>query len=140
MTREQAEALVLRRQGAFDRLDAAALAADHAADGVVESPAAGRVEGRAAILDVYEAWFKAFPDLKFRHADFLLDGDRVALLATVSGTNTSGFMGLAATGKRFQFPVVCVYTFNGNEIVHERRVYDFSGMLIQGGMLKAKPA
>jgi steroid delta-isomerase-like uncharacterized protein len=141
MTREQAEALFARRQAAFNRLDAAALAADHASDGVVESPtAAGTVSGREAIADVYRAWFKAFPDFEFRHIELVVEGDRVALVATASGTNAAGFMGLPATGKRFKFPVVCVYRFEASEIVHEQRVYDFSGMLIQIGMLKAKPA
>ena len=141
MTREETEALFARRQAAFNRHDAAALAADHALTCVVESPtAAGTVSGREAIADVYRAWFKAFPDFEFRHGDLLVDGNRVALVSTAAGTNAAGFLGLPATGKRFKFPVICVYRFEGSEIVHEQRVYDFSGMLIQIGMLKAKPA
>jgi hypothetical protein len=36
-------------------------------------------------------------------------------------------------------PGVFVYELKDGKIVHERRVYDFTGLLIQTGLLKAKP-
>ena len=33
-----------------------------------------------------------------------------------------------------------VYTLRDGAIVHERRILDFTGVLIQVGVLKAKPA
>ena len=38
-------------------------------------------------------------------------------------------MGLPPTGKRFGFPVVFLFTLKDGLIAHERRVYDFTGML-----------
>ena len=73
------------------------------------------------------AWFRAFPDFTWSGEAPLVDGHRVAQMATVSGTDTGGFMGLPPTGKAFRF-------------VHERRIYDFTGFLVQIGMLRAKPA
>ncbi len=140
MTREEITALFDRRQALWRRRDAAALAQDHSATCVVESPAAGTVTGRQAIEEVYAAWFRAFPDLEMHFTDVLIDNDRAVLTAFCQGTNVGGFMGLPASGKRFKFPVVLISTLAGNEIVHERRIYDFTGMLIQIGMLKAKPA
>jgi hypothetical protein len=35
---------------------------------------------------------------------------------------------------------VFVYTLKDNQIVHERRILDFTGVLLQVGILKAKPA
>ncbi len=32
-----------------------------------------------------------------------------------------------------------MYTLKDGKVVHERRIYDFTGMLIQIGVLKAKP-
>ncbi len=49
-------------------------------------------------------------------------------------------MGLSPTGKHFQFPLVLIFTFENGLIVHERRIYDFTGLLTQVGVLKAKPA
>jgi hypothetical protein len=37
-------------------------------------------------------------------------------------------------------PIVWVCTLDDGRIVHERRLYDFTGMLMQIGVLKAKPA
>jgi len=140
MTREEIIAFFARRQEAYARHDVAALAANHSEDCVIESPSAGTVRGREAIEQMYRNWFTAFPDVAFHGAELLIDGNRVAQLATIVGTDMGGFMGLAPTGKPFRFPVVWLYTLNENEIVHDRRIYDFTGMLVQIGVLKAKPA
>ncbi len=36
--------------------------------------------------------------------------------------------------------MVHIYTFKNGEIQHERRVSDFTGLLVQIGVLKARPA
>jgi steroid delta-isomerase-like uncharacterized protein len=141
MNRQDVEEMFARRQQALTRRDAATLASLHSEDGVLESPTAGgTVHGRHAIEDVYQAWFKAFPDLVFTADDALLiDGDRVAQRLTTTGTDTGGFLGLPPTGKAFRVPLVVLCTLADHHIVHERRIYDFTGMLIQIGVLKAKP-
>lgn len=140
MTREDIVTFFNRRQGAYARLDAEALAADHADDGVLESPVAGGpVKGREAIARIYRAWFTVFPDVTVTWTDLLIDGDRAVQMATMAGTDTGGFMGLPPTGKRFGFPIVYMFTLEDGLIAHERRVYDFTGMLVQIGVLKARP-
>jgi steroid delta-isomerase-like uncharacterized protein len=140
MTRDDIMALFARRRDAMLRRDAATLMADYAEDAVVESPAAGTVKGRDANEQVWRAWWSAFPDQVNHDEELLVDGDRAALLATAAGTDLGGFMGLAPTGKPFRIPVVFLFTFDDRHIVHERRIYDFTGMLVQIGVLKAKPA
>ena len=140
MTREEITAFFARRLDALARHDAATLAANHAENGIVESPWAGTVSGRAAIEHSYRQWFAAFPDVALQDEELLIDGHRVAQIATVVGTDIGGFMGLPPTGKPFRFPLVFLYTLNEHEIVHDRRIYDFTGMLVQIGVLKAKPA
>jgi predicted ester cyclase len=51
-----------------------------------------------------------------------------------------GFMGLPPTGKPFRLPIVHFYEFQDGHILPERRIYDFTGLLVQIGVLKAKPA
>ena len=65
MTREEIFALFARREAAWRRRDAVALAADHAPDGVVVSPTGGVLEGRADIERIYRVWFVAFPCLLY---------------------------------------------------------------------------
>jgi len=141
MTRQEVEELFARRLEALARRDSAALAMLFSADGVIESPTAGgTVHGRRAIEQVYRAWFTAFPDVTFTAEDALLiDGDRVAQRLMSAGTDTGGFLNLPPTGKAFRVPLVLLCRVADNKIVHERRIYDFTGMLIQIGVLKAKP-
>jgi hypothetical protein len=138
MTREQVMALFARRQRAFDNLDAAALAADYADDAVIESPIAGVHHGRAA-EEAFHAVFHAFRDMKQTVEALIIDGDRVAEVRSMSGTHVGEFLGLAPTGKPFHLNAVFLYDLKDGRIVGERRIYDFTGMLIQIGVLKAKP-
>ena len=141
MTRSEIEALVARCQEAFDQHDAVALADEHSAGCVMESQTAGgAVTGRPAIAGIYEAWFKGFPDLVVAPEELIVDGARFAQRYTLTGTDTGGFLGLPATGKPFRLQMVWVCDTRDGQIVHSRPVYDFSGLLIQIGALKAKLA
>jgi predicted ester cyclase len=139
VTREDVQALLVRREAAWKARDASALASLHHEHGVVVSPTGGVLEGRAEIERVYRLWFSAFPDMT-THADtFLIDGDRAVLVLRFSGKHAGEFFGLAATGRRVEVTVACVLTVADHLIVEERRIYDFTGLLIQVGVLKAKP-
>jgi len=46
---------------------------------------------------------------------------------------------MAPTHRKVSIRVALFYTLRDGQIVRERRVYDFTGVLIQVGLLKAKP-
>jgi len=140
MAREEVTAVLASWRDAVDRRDATALANLHAEDSVMESVMAGTVTGRAAIVGVYEAWFKAFPDMVLTSDEPLIDGDRVAQVHTVVGTDLGGFMGMPPTSRAFRLPMVFLYTIRDGYVVHGRTIYDFTGLLVQIGVLKARPA
>jgi steroid delta-isomerase-like uncharacterized protein len=140
MTRDDILAVLEGRRAAWGRLDADALAADYADDAVVESPlAGGTTHGREQIGRVFQTYFVAFPDMEMHQGDVLIDGERAAVFATFIGTDRGGFMGMAPTGRRVNIPVVFLYEFQDGKIIRDRRVYDFTGVLLQVGALKAKP-
>ena len=139
MTRAEIVAFFDRRQLAYDNLDAAALAEDYADDCVVDSPTGGTHTGRPAVKKVLQAVFNAFLDMKTRTDSLVIDGERVAQTMTVEGTNIGGFLGLAPSGKPFHLSAVFLYELKDRQIVRERRIYDFTGMLTQIGVLKTKP-
>jgi steroid delta-isomerase-like uncharacterized protein len=139
MTRDEIVAFIDHRQECFDDFDAAGLAADYADDAVIESPMSGRHTGPAAAERAWRAVFEAFLDIKWTTDAVLIDGDRVAHFATCEGTHMSDFMGVPATHKSFHLPVAFLYELKDRKIVRERRIYDFTGMLVQIGLLKAKP-
>jgi len=138
-TREQIAELFDRREAAYARLDARALMTDYAEDAIVESPLGGTQQGQAAIEVVLKGLFEAFPDVKVRTSQLVIDGNRVAQLVSFEGTDLGRLLGMEPTGKSFHLPAALFYEFNGRLITHERRIYDFTGLLVQVGVMKAKP-
>src|SRR5579859_540406 len=110
VTRDEIDALLVRRDAAWRSRDASALASLHDVNGVVVSPTGGVLEGRAEIERVYRLWFAAFPDIT-THADTsLVDGDRAVQILRFSGTHSGEFFGLAATGRHLEVTIACVLT------------------------------
>ena len=70
----------------------------------------------------------------------LIDGEKVVLLLHIHGTNRGGVMGLPPTDRPFGISLVSLCEMHDGFIARERRVYDFTGLLLQVGALKAKPA
>jgi steroid delta-isomerase-like uncharacterized protein len=140
MTREAILNLFERRMHAVNGHNVEALADLYAHDAVVESPLGGTHQGRSAIASVFAAFFGALSDARLTQDELIIDGDRVVQVVTMSGTDTGGFMGMPATGRPAQLPMVVVCRVADGLIAHERRIYDFTGMLVQIGVLKARPA
>jgi steroid delta-isomerase-like uncharacterized protein len=101
---------------------------------------AGKVAGREAIRGVYAAWFTGFPDFALDDEELIVDGDRVAQISVAFGTDTGGFMGLPPSGRSFRIPAAFFYVLHEGMIVRFRTIYDFTGVLVQIGMIKARPA
>jgi steroid delta-isomerase-like uncharacterized protein len=141
MTRDEIEQFLAQRQEAWKQRDVDALTRSHAEDGVLDTPfAGGQVRGRDAIEKVYRAFIAAFPDAAVERSDYLIDGDRVVEIWMLSGTNKGGFMNLPPTGRTVRFPLVAIFTLKEGVIMAERRIYDFTGVLMQAGVLKVKPS
>jgi steroid delta-isomerase-like uncharacterized protein len=139
VTRDDLERFLARRERAWFDRDASALAADYAETCLVESPTHGPQTTRDAVRQVFATWFDAFPDLKFMREDVLADGDRVALCFKSTGTHMKPFGVVPASGRAVEIRGVFVITFRDGQIVHERRYYDATSLLVQIGVLKAKP-
>jgi steroid delta-isomerase-like uncharacterized protein len=125
---------------AWRRRDAAALAAGYAPDAVVSSPMFGRAEGREAIEHSFTSLFRTFPDWDITLNEPCVDGNRAMQAAKVRATQRGDFMGLPPSGRRTEFECVLMFEIADGLIARERRVYDFTGVLIQLGVLKGKPA
>ena len=141
MTRNEIGALFDRWLEAMDDHDIEALAPLYAKDCVVESPlAAGTLQGREANASIQRAVFDAFPDVAFKREALVIDGDQVVQIGKITGTDTGGLMGMTPSGRSAVIPIVFYAKVANGEIAYERRVYDFTGLLVQVGVLKARPA
>jgi predicted ester cyclase len=139
MTREDILAFCEMRIGAWRRRDPEALASDHTEHGTVVSPIYSKIVGREAIQRSYESLFQSFPDWAMDNEPPLIDGDRVAVPFTAKATHAGRFMGLDGTGRRCEIHGVMLMRLADGLIADERRVYDFTGLLIQLGVLKSRP-
>jgi predicted ester cyclase len=139
MTRPEVDALLARHQESFASRDSARLAADHAEQGTFTSPAAGTVTGRARIREVYDYWLEAFPDMDFTWTTPIVEGTRAALFWRFRGTLSGKFFGEARAGTRIQFPGAAEYILAPEGIVTATHVFDFTGTLVNAGVLRVKP-
>lgn len=140
MTRDEVVEFFEQRTHGWTTHDVGALARMHDPDGVVRSPMFGELHGREAIASSYASLFRMFPDWTFMSDALVIDGDRVAQPFQATATHSADFMGLPATGRHFRIEGVRLYTMQDGLILEEKRIYDFTGLLIQVGVLKSKPA
>ncbi len=140
MTRDDVLAVLARRQDAITQRDWTAFGALYAPAAELESPLAGSVQGPEAITRATEAFLAAFPDAVVVEEPPIIEGTRAVTLAEVTGTHVGGIMGLPPSGRTFRFRLALVFAMDAHCITHERRIYDFTGLLVQIGVLKAKPA
>lgn len=80
-----------------------------------------------------------FPDLHFEVHDTIAQGDKVALVWTVTGTHKGRVMNIPPTGAHVQAQGVSVLTYRDGLIVHSLRVWDVAGMLRHIGLLPDLP-
>jgi steroid delta-isomerase-like uncharacterized protein len=140
LARAELQALADRLQDAFTRRDPVALSACHATEGVVESPMFATLRGRMAIEEAQRAFFTAFPDATMTVDATVIDPPYVAVFSTMHATHVNAFFGLPGTGRHIDFRMSRLLRIEGELIAHETRIYDFTGVLVQVGVLRAKPA
>jgi serine phosphatase RsbU (regulator of sigma subunit) len=129
MTREDALELVRRLQTAANRHDTGAIMACYADDAVAVSPQFSVLEGRAAIARAWDRLFSMLPDCAIDVADVLVDGDRIAIIGTVTATDRVGWFGLPATGSVIAYRINILCTILDGVIAREERIYDSAGVV-----------
>lgn len=140
MTREEIDRQLSLQKEAFARRDAEALTALHAPDGTFESPAYGVVQGRAAIREVYDYWYKAFPDFLLTWETALIDPPRASYMWLFNGTTSGPFFGDTKAGSKIRMIGATESLYGPEGIIATRHVFDFSGTLMRTGVLKVKPS
>ena len=99
------------------------------------------LRGRQAIEDAARAFFTSFPDFTFEVEATIIDPPFIAIFTTVNATHMNEFFGLPGTGRHIEFRMSRLMKMNDEGlIIHERRIYDFTGLLVRIGVLRAKPA
>ena len=82
--------------------------------------------------------FEIFADWEFIGDELIIDGDTVVERFTAKATHTKEFVGIPGSGRRFQIRGVLLFHVANSLIATEERIYDFSAMLIQLGVLQSQ--
>lgn len=141
MTREEILRRVDEQDAAFNRHDAAAIAATYATDARMRDAAAsGPIEGREAVRAYIDGYMKAFPDLRWERVGLEIDGDVGVEEWRCTGTHEGDMPGLPATHRQMTVDGCSVLFFGDDGLVREEHNYwDEAAMLRQLGAM-AEPA
>jgi steroid delta-isomerase-like uncharacterized protein len=88
-------------------------------------------EGRDAVRRYYEDMLAALPDLHIDVEHQLAAEEGVVLEVRISGTQLGHWRGLPPTGRRVEFPLCAVYTFDEKGILAGERIYYDRGSVLQ---------
>jgi len=92
--------------------------------------------GIDAIKDYYETLLIAVPDLRIQVVDQHIAQDTIIVEVVISGTHLGNWRGVPATGRKINFPLCGIYSFDGNNrIAGERIYYDRMEVLKQIGLI-----
>jgi steroid delta-isomerase-like uncharacterized protein len=92
-------------------------------------------EGRDGVRQFYEQLMKAIPDLEIDVQRRHIADEAILLEVVIRGTHLGMWRGLPATGRRIEFPLCGVYTFDADDrLAGERIYYDRGTVLRQLGV------
>jgi len=92
-------------------------------------------EGPAGVRRFYQQLMAALPDLEIQVERQHIAEDAVLVEVVIRGTHLGGWRGLPPTGRRVEFPLCGVYTFDEEDrLAGERIYYDRATVLRQLGV------
>ncbi|MEW6336408.1 MAG: ester cyclase [Acidobacteriota bacterium] len=97
------------------------------------------LRGLETLKAFYRQSHEGMPDLHFELGDPIVDGDRMALRWTASGTHTGTLRGLPPTGKTLRFSGTVIDRVVDERIVEEWVDYDTAAVLLQLGFTLVPP-
>lgn len=90
--------------------------------------------GKAAPKAMVAMMRSAFPDFRADVEEMLQDGNKVISRARFSGTHEGEFMGIPATGNRFDISVIDIVEFEENKAIAHWGLMDTAKMMEQLGV------
>jgi len=87
-------------------------------------------EGRNGVRAFYEQLMKAMPDLEIDVQHRHVTDDAILVEVVIRGTHLGGWRGLPPTGRRVEFPLCGVYTFDSNDALAGEKIYYDRGTVL----------
>jgi steroid delta-isomerase-like uncharacterized protein len=110
------------------------LMADNYVSHGLTGPDGHEVQGKAAFKPFCRHFCQAFPDLRITVEDAVVDGDRIAVRCSVTGTHTGPGVVAGPTNKSANFTGMCFARIENGKIAEAWNNFDFLSMYKQLGM------
>ena len=100
-----------------------------------DEPWSEHYQGRNGVRQFYEQLMNAMPDLEIEVQRRHVTDDAILVEVVIRGTHLGAWRGLPATGRRIEFPLCGVYTFDDDDrLAGEKIYYDRGTVLRQLGI------
>jgi steroid delta-isomerase-like uncharacterized protein len=100
-----------------------------------DEPWGEHYNGPRGVREFYEQLMNALPDLEIDVQRRHVADEAILVEVMIRGTHLGGWRGLPATGRRVEFPLCGVYTFDANDrLAGEKIYYDRATVLRQLGV------
>jgi len=95
---------------------------------------------KAGVLEYFRTLIAAFPDLRMVPEDVIVSGDKVVARVRVTGTQKGPFLGIPATGKQVDVPLIDIIRFGSDGRAQEHwGIVDQLAMMQQLGAIPTGP-
>ena len=144
MTHDEFRTFLESYMRAFEREDLDALLDCYAPTCEITSPMFPSVRGTTGIEVSFQDVFRAFGNLTLQVDDMIVDTQaddgvaKAAVMVTSHASHKGEIFGLPGSGRRIETQIVFVFRLKDHRITAERRLYDFTGLLVQLGVLRTK--
>ena len=105
----------------------------YASDFVLHGSTGEDIHGLKNIKQAISEEISAFPDLHYTIDDMVVEGNKVAVRLTATGTHKGDFMGVPATNKKVTVQLILIDRFAGGKIVEEWAIGDNLSLMQQIG-------
>ena len=96
---------------------------------------ASLLRGHEGLRILLKTYWKAFPDLRFRVTNTIVEGQRLAIVWVAEGTHQGPIMNIPPTGRRMEIRGVSIIEVQDGLIVRGQYIWDVAGMLRHMGLL-----
>jgi steroid delta-isomerase-like uncharacterized protein len=98
----------------------------------------GLAPSKDGVKQFFAIFKSAFPDLRYHPEDIIVSGDKVAVRARFTGTQSGEFMGIPPSGKKVDVQLVDIVRFGDDGLGYEHwGVLDAMSMMQQLGAIPA---
>jgi steroid delta-isomerase-like uncharacterized protein len=106
-----------------------------------DEPWGEHYNGLDGVRQFYKQLMIALPDLQIEVKQRHVAEDAVVVEVVIRGTHLGGWRGLPATGRRVEFPLCGIYTFDADDrLAGEKIYYDRGTVLRQLGVFHEPPS